>query len=400
MIALVQNLSVARAMSSKKVPSVIDLYKSYLASKEELSYSGSRRDLLIVLSEGISTYSQNEESSTELLKILQDLGPKSAGEDCYTEFIAVYLKFNNSDPKYARRIANISTRSSIHQILGFLSPCATQEQINPPEAEMKSALQDCKNPRNAETCLHTVIIACMILNIGNARMSDFGVNCCCEILADIQRLNRKAFVKYFRSYLVWYFDECILIRGLDNLPRLLFRNYFMVSPDLVNAECYHDMVTTAIRTTMEIVALKKTLIKSQQIELYIERILELVPLLFAIKIISGPFYTSKTSRIRLSAIHFMEIVIVGAYQIENNSISDIKIETPQSLSYRRAIFRAISEMNNNIAIYGKNGDNKISEEKINGDFQSIRLQCQVCLTDAGIVICMLSNVRRILRSWY
>ena len=391
-----QNLRETRAMSSKKVPAVIDLYKSYLASKEELSCSGSKRELLIALSEGVSAYSQNEASSTAFLNILQDLGPKSAGEDCYTEFIAVYLKFNNLDPKYARRIANVSTRSSIHQILDFLLPCARQAHINHSETEMKSVLQDCKNPRNAETCLHTVIIACMILNIGNARMSDLGVTCCCEILAEIQRLNRKAFVKYFRSYLVWYFDECILIRGLDNLPRLLFRNYFMVSPNLVNAECYHDMVTTAIRTTMEIVALKRTLIKSQQIELYIERILELVPLLFAIKIISGPFYTSKTSRIRISAIHFMEIVIAGAYQIENNSISDIKVETPQSLSYRKAIFRAISEMNNNIAIHEINSDNKIAKEKINGDVQSIRLQCQVCLTDAGIVICMLFNVSRIL----
>ena len=386
-----QNLRQNSAMSSKKIPSITDLYKSYLASKAEVSYSGSKRELLIALSEGVSTYSQNEASSTAFLNILQDLGPKSAGEDCYTEFIAVYLKFNNSDPTYARRIANISTRSSIHQILDFLSPCATQAQISSSETQMKSVLQDCKNPSNAETCLHTVIIACMILNIENARMSDLGVTCCCEMLADVQILNEMAFEKYFRSYLVWYFEECTVVRGLDKLSRLLFRDYFMVCPDLVNAECYHNMETIAIRTTMEILALRRTLIKSQQIEIFIERILELFPLLFAIKIISGPFYTSKTSRIRISAIHFMEVVIAGAYQIENNSICDIKIETPQSMSYRRAIFRAISEMND-IAIHGRKSNKKISGGKIKGNFQSIRLQCQVCLTDAGILICMIFNI--------
>ena len=384
-----QNLRQKSVMSSKKILSINDLYKSYLASKAEVSYSGSKRELLIALSEGVSTYSQLEASSTAFLNILQDLGPKSAGEDCYTEFIAVYLKFNNSDPKCARSITNINTRSSIHQILDLLSPCATEAQISYSKTEMKSVLQDCKNPRNAETCLHTVMIACMILNIENARMSDLGVSCRCEMLANIHLLNKKAFEKYFRSYLIWYFDECIVVRGLDY--ELLFRDYFMACPDLVNAECYHNMVTTAIRTVMEILALRRTLIKSQQIELFIERVLNLFPLVFAIQIISGPFYTSKTSRIRISAIHFMEVVIAGAYQIENNSICDIKIETPQSLSYRRAIFRAISKMNN-IAIHGRKSDNKISEEKINENIQSIRLQCQVCLTDAGILICTSLNV--------
>ena len=377
-------------MSSENASSVFNLYESFLASREEKSHSNSKRELLFALSEGLSTYSSSEASLKGLLNILQDLCPKSAGEDCFTECVALYLQFYSSNPEYSCRAANDTIRSSIHQILDLVSPFAQQSQIRYSETEMKKALQDCKNPRNAETCLHTVIIAFMILTSESAPKCDLNVNYCCEILATIQRLSRKAFVKYFRSYLLWYLDERSLIRSVDNTPRLLFRDYLKMCPDLVNAECYDDLLTTATRTTLEILALRRMEIKSQQIDSLIERILELAPLSFAVKIILGSFYTLKTSRIRISAIHFMEIVLAGAYRIEHHLVSTNKIETSQS--YTRMIDRAMTEINDDVEFCGQHNDNTISEGKLRGEFQSIRLQCQVCLTDAGIAYSMILNV--------
>ena len=199
-------------MLSKNASSVSDLYKSFLASKEEKLYSESLRELLIALSDGVSTYSQNEASSTALQNILQDLSPKSAGEDCFTECVALYLKFHLSTPNYVRRAANVSMRFNIHQILVLVMQYAQHAQTKYYEIEMNRVLQDCKTPRYAETSLHTVTIVCMILNSESVCMSHLTVKCCCEFLAGVQRLNRKAFAKYFRSYVLWYCDESTSIK--------------------------------------------------------------------------------------------------------------------------------------------------------------------------------------------
>ena len=166
-------------------------------------------------------------------------------------------------------------------------------------------------------------------------------------------------------------------------------------PDLVSAEYYDDLVTTVIRTTLTILALRRALIKSHQIETLIERILEVVPLQLAIKIISGPFYTSKTSRIRIAAILFMEIVIARAYQVELNSMSNNKIETQQSVSYIKMVDVALMKMNDDFEISGQHKDSTISSI-ISRKFQSMTVQCQVCLTDAGISNYMILVGRRIL----
>jgi hypothetical protein len=364
---------------SKNISAISDLYKTFLDSRDEKLYSESKLELLLALSEGVPTYSRNEESFSALLNVLQNLGPKSAGEDCYPEFVALYLNAHLSNPRHMKRAANATTKSRINHILDFILRHAQKAQTESFDIDMKRVLLDCNNPRSAESLLHTVIIACTILNSGSAQMPDFQVTYCCKILAEIQRLNRKVFLRYFRCYLLWYFDE----REVDHMPQLLIRGYIKISPDLVSAECYDDLVTTAVRTTLDTLALRRSLIKSQQIEVLMERILELVPLSVAIKIISGPFYTNKSSRIRISAILFMEYVIAGAYQAEIELLSSSKIEVPQSASYKKLLDSAIMEMKDDHDKYEIQCDSAISGRRIKRELQFLRLQCLVFLTDAG-----------------
>lgn len=374
---------------SKNISAISDLYKTFLDSRDEKLYSESKMELLLALSEGISTYSRNDESISALLNVLQNLGPKSAGEDCYSEFVALYLKTHLSNPRHVKGAANTATKSSINQILDLILRYTEKAQKESFDIDMKRVLQDCNNPRNAESLLHTVIIADTIINGGSAQMPDFHVTYCCKILAEIQRLNRKVFLRYFRCYLLWYFDE----REVGQKPQVLIRGYIKMSLDLVSSESYDDLITTAVRTTFDTLALRRSRIKSQQIEVLMERILELVPLSVAIKIISGPFYRNKSSLIRISAILFMEYVIAGAYQAENELISGSKIEGPQSASYKKLIDSAIIEMTDD---YEQQSNNSISDSRIRRELQSIRLQCQVFLTDAGRSYCKISNVCRYL----
>ena len=263
--------------------------------------------------------------------------------------------------------------------MDFILRHAEKAQTESFDIDVKRVLQDCNNPRSAESLLHTVIIACTILNRGSAQVPDFHFTCCCRILAEIQRLNTKVFLRYLRCYLLWYIDE----REIDHMPQLLIRGYIKMSPDLVSAECFDVLITTVVRTTLDILALRKSLIKSQQIEVLMERILELFPLSVAIKIISGPFYTSKSSRLRISAILFMEYVIARAYQAEIELLSSSKIEVPQSASYKNLVDSAIMEIKDDHDNYEKLCNNHISDSRIRRDLQSLRLQCQVFLTDAG-----------------
>jgi hypothetical protein len=375
----------------KNISSISDLYKTFLDSRDEKLYSESKIELLLALSEGVPTYSRNDQSFSALLNVLQNLGPKSAGEDCYTEFVALYLKAHLSNPRYVKGAANATTKSSINQILDCILRHAQKAQTESSDIDVKNVLQDCNNPRSAESLLHTVIIACTILNSGSAQVPDFHFTYCCRILAEIQRLNRKVFLRYFRCYLLWYFDE----REVDYMPQSLIRGYIKMSPDLVSAECYDELITTVVRTTVDTLALRKSPIKSQQIEVLMERILELVPLSVAIKIISGPFYTNKSSRIRISAILFMEYVIAGAYEAEIELLSSSKNEVPQSASYRKLIDSAIMEMKDDHDKYENQSDNAISDSRIRRELQSLRLPCQVLLTDAGRSYCMIFN-----RCWY
>ena len=374
---------------SKNVSAISDLYKTFMDSKDEKLYSESKMELLLALSEGVSTYSRNDESFSALLNIFQNLGPKSAGEDCYSEFVALYLKAHLSNPRHAKGAANTTTKSSINKILDLILRYAQKAQTESFDIDMKRVLQDCNNPRNAENLLHTVMIACTILNGGSAQMPDFHITYCCKILAEIQRLNRKVFLRYFRCYLLWYFDG----REVGHKPQLLMKGYITMSLDLVRAECYDDMVTTAVRTTWDTLALRGSLIISQQIEVLMERILELFPLSVAIKIISGSFYTNKSSRIRISALLFMEYVIAGAYHAENELVGSSKIEVPESASYKKLVDSAIIEMTDD---HEQQSDNAISDSRIRRELRSIRLQCQIFLSDAGRSYYMILNVCRYL----
>jgi hypothetical protein len=356
-------------MESQESSTILELYDQYLAEKDASNQSGANGRLISALySTDLSVGDGNGNAARQVMKIIQEVRPISAGASHFTEYVATYVKHARKFPHLFRNIKDVS------RVTLVLETILSQ---NKSISDIEALIQQCNSLSTVEDCLHTTFIG-FIFFVDVNGTTDKDRSCVrvtsCEILASIQTANGKLFAKYLRCFLFWYFEDELV----NSKSKALINSYLRSSPDLLSASIYKELLSIFTEVVVECLAVKKSLITKSHCESLIKKILELVPLPVSIEIISKSFFSSKVSRIRLSAIDFLEVTIGKLHQIRCNSISN-SIDTPLQLDssriYDEQLEEAIEDEQNITA--GK------TEEIVDVELESMLKRSMAFIFDAG-----------------
>jgi hypothetical protein len=355
-------------MELQEASTVFELYDQYLAEKDTNNQSAARGRLLTALyGTDLSIEGGQGNPARQMIKMIQEVRPTSAGAIYFTEYVALYVKHARNFPHLFRQTDDVSRVNRVLKAILLQDESISDFEVLVQHNSL-SAVED---------CLHTTFITYMFFldvnDITDKDRSRVRVTSC-EILATIQTTNGKSFAKYLRCFLFWYFEEDLV----NSKSKSLFNSYLRSSPDLLSASIYKNLISLVTEVVVECLAMKKSLITKAHCESLIKKILELIPLSVSIEIISKSFFLSEVSRIRVSAIDFLDVTIRNLYQIRRNSISNsskIPVQLDSSRIYDDQLNEAIGD-DRDISI-------GMTEELLNTELESVIKRSIAYVLDAG-----------------
>jgi hypothetical protein len=321
-------------MELEEASTVLELYDLYLAEKDTSNQSEARGRLLTALYRtNLSIGGGKGNPARQVMKIIQEVRPTSAGENYFPEYVALFVKHA---PNFSHLFRQVDDASRVNRVLeAILLQNSSIRNIE--------ALVQCNSLSAVEDCLHTTFITYMFF-LGVSDITDEDLSrvkfISCDILASIQTTNGKLFAKYLRCFLVWYFED----DSVNSKSKSLVKSYLRSSPDLLPASTYTDLISLFTEVVVECLAMRKSLITKAHCESLIKKILELIPLSVSIETISKSFFSSKVSRIRLSAIGFLVVMIRNLCQIRLSNSSNTPAALDSSGIYDDQLDEAIREV--------------------------------------------------------
>ena len=256
-------------------------------------------------------------SESEILELLWKLNPASVTETKYVEFVALCLKLKSIlAANHRRSYDDFINRPPILRILDLL-PCFKGSEVlrpNDPNSDSVEKIIDADKGLSTEICVHTMIIAYELLSrrlhLQANRSPIAYLRTSCELIADVQKLNGRAFNAYLRCFVIWFFEEKYSYEYKD-----VINFYLKSSADLMTPSSYKEIVSIIINAIVERLSAGASLITRIQIDAIIGKTLELVPLPLLVEVIDAAIISSRASRVRLCGVICMEALLVkiGGY---------------------------------------------------------------------------------------
>ena len=378
----------------KMTTSVTETYQRYLEKKNPGNNSSVTGDLIVNLLKIYSVPHISEiNSPMSISDILEHISPISAGAANLTAFVAFYVKVVIS---HSYEMKSWNTQANINRILELIfysndcSNCSAK-------ANASYVLSHYQELGGVEGFVHTVIVAYTFL-VNEADVVEayrLGISkVCCRILADIQALNRKSFLKCLRCFLLWYFDDGLCRSDLITL----YRQYFDESSDLLTQSSLKETINIVIDVVGEELMRNSKSMSKLFSESLVAKVFDLMPLKLAIEVIVESFLSSSNSRNRTIAVDFVDTVIriicsrkKSTTDEPDGLIKDLHTSILSS-QYYKPILKSVEEMiseidlQNNPAIHTKlcNEDIRISRStRVDEGLQEILDRCLFLLTDSG-----------------
>lgn len=374
--------------------SVSETYHRYLEKKNPGNNSTLTGDLIINL---IGIYSDplvfETDESINICEILEQISPIAAGAANLTSFVALYVKVVISN-SYEMKSSN--TRANINRILDLVFFSTNRSNCSE-KANASYVLSHYPELGGVEGFLHTVVVAHTFLHNESVvdeayRLSVSKV--CCGMLADIQSLNRKSFLKCLRCFLLWYFDDGLSRSDL----KTLYRQYFYESSDLLTQLSLKETLGVVIDVVGEELMRNNKSMNKILSESLVAKVFDLIPIKLAIEIVVEAFLSSSNSRNRIIALDLIDTVIKivcglknSAPDVSEGSVKDIQSSILSS-QYYKPVLKSIEKMIADIDLQSNSvGHSKSCQEDICSGtsslvedwLQEILDRCLFLLTDSG-----------------
>ena len=199
---------------------------------------------------------------------------------------------------------------------------------------------------SVDSCTHIVMIAFIILfgRIG----APFGFNrqnfltSSCELLADAQKSNVRAFSIYLRNFIVWYFEE----ESCNHESIDLLNHFFNLAPDLMIRATCAEVTSVIIDAVVQRIMIGTSLITKLQIELILAKVLELVPLPLSIDIIAESFCASKNSRLRMAGISCIDSILCQVHflRVDPHLSQEVSAPPPIQAHYKEQLEATVKSL--------------------------------------------------------
>jgi hypothetical protein len=290
--------------------SVFEICRQYFGEDRKYNDSLNKGKLLSVLYNNTTQLSEKKDSEINIVELIRQLTPNSAGEQYYSAFVAFYMKLvMNSNSYDLSEFLNLAGKHTILRVIDLFIRLGRGQSNSLMHDNISSIMASCTKVTKADTCIHTIFTAFILLYDDTGDASHIPqqtlISFTCNMLADAQKYDRRSFSKYIRSFTLWYLegDE---IREKESV--ILFGYFLKSSSDLMTQSSCKEIVSVLSDAILNKIAIGTNSITKQEIDSIIEKTLFFIPLPTSI----GIFIYIKIC-VYISCVHDICILSPNAY---------------------------------------------------------------------------------------
>ena len=334
-------------MKAKKILAFVERYR-HLVDSPNGSDDSAKKLLLSEIFDDLSTFSSVEDGDQALLfKMLHRLNPLSAGGNDDIVFIAfcVNMCLNQTNVRNCRLPSDGHPISRVVELV-YVSGLKPQNHLSNGDS-IDKILKCVDRAITIDRCIHTIVVASSFilkkLDVTSNRLRQSFSRSACELLADAQKCNHRAFTVYLRCFMAWYLEGGSCVGGVT----YVFNFFFKSLPDLMPQSFCKETISVLHISVLEHIAIETSTLSNAKIGSIIEKLLCIIPLPLFVDVLAGSFLRSKQSRVRNAGVICIESILVKTYKQllgEQRINEDEASSHVQQQSYHNQLEKAVKQL--------------------------------------------------------
>jgi hypothetical protein len=336
--------------SSHSSNSVSEICRQYFGEDRKYNDSLDKGKLLSVLYQNTTQLSESKDSDVNLVELIKHLNPNSAGEQCYSEFVAFYMKLVMNSNSYDLSVfLNLAGKHTILRVLDLFIRLGRGQSTWLIDDNIDKIMASCTKVTKSDTCIHTIFSAFILLYNDTDDASHIPqqtlISFTCNILADAQKYDRRSFSKYIRGFTLWYLEG--EVREKESI--ILFGYFLKSSADLMTQSSCKEIIFVLTDTILNRIAIGTNSVTKQEIDSIIEKILFFIPLPISIEVLTQSLISSKQSKIRIYGLDCV-FAVLDKICHQRDSPEPVLVEVKRvkrlvgNCQYRKAIEAATAQL--------------------------------------------------------
>lgn len=334
--------------SSHSSKAVFEICRQYFGEDRKHNNSLDKGKLLSVLYLNTTQLSESKDSDVNLVELIKHLTPNSAGEQCYSEFVAFYMKLVMNSNSYDLSVfLNLPGKHTILRVLDLFIRLGRGQSTLLIDDNVDKIMASCTKVTKVDSCIHTIFSAFILLyNDTDAHIPQQTlISFTCNILADAQKYDRRSFSKYVRGFTLWYLEG----ENRENESIILFGHFLKSSADLMTQSSCKEIISVLTDTVLSRIAIGTNSITKQEIDSIIEKILFFIPLPISIEVLTQSLISSKQSKIRIYGLDCV-FAVLDKICHQRDSPEPVLVEVKRvkrlvdNCQYRKAIEAATAQL--------------------------------------------------------